>query len=144
MNANQAGAVHLEQQEGVTACGASERVIAIGAGWMALAVTAGALGAHSLKSHFVEEGLDWWRTAVLYHALHALGLVGYGLFLRGRALRPWPGILFTLGILLFAGSLYPMALGAPHWLGMITPLGGSAWIAGWVGFALQARGSRAT
>ncbi len=123
---------------------ASERWISIGAGLMALGVTLGALGAHSLKVHFVEEGLDWWRTAVLYHMLHALGLLGYGLFLRGRTLRPWPGQLFVLGILLFAGSLYPMALGAPHWLGMITPLGGSAWILGWIGFTLQARSTRAS
>jgi uncharacterized membrane protein YgdD (TMEM256/DUF423 family) len=119
---------------------ASERWISIGAGLMALVVLTGALGAHSLAPHFVaERGAEWWGKAVLYHALHALGVLAYGLFLRGRSCRPWPACCFAVGILLFSGSLYAMALGAPRWFGMITPFGGTIWIVAWIGFAVQAR-----
>lgn len=120
----------------------AERCIAIGAALMALAVLAGALGAHTLASRFVaEHGAEWWEKAARYHALHALGLIGYGLFLRGRSCSPWPACCFEAGILLFSGSLYAMALGAPRWLGMVTPCGGTVWIVAWIGFAVQARGS---
>lgn len=118
----------------------SERWISIGAGLMALAVLAGALGAHTLAPHFVaERGAEWWEKAARYHALHALGTIGYGLFLRGRAHGAWPGCCFTVGSVLFSGSLYAMALGAPRWFGMITPFGGTVWIVAWIGFAVQAR-----
>ncbi|MBK7642446.1 MAG: DUF423 domain-containing protein [Planctomycetes bacterium] len=113
--------------------------VSIGAALMALVVLTGALGAHMLGPHFVEKGAEWWGKAVLYHALHALGVLVYGLYLRGRANRPWPACCFAIGILLFSGSLYAMALGAPTWLGMITPVGGTLWIVAWIGFAAQAR-----
>jgi uncharacterized membrane protein YgdD (TMEM256/DUF423 family) len=120
----------------------SERWIRAGAAWMALAVATGALGAHTLAAYFVaERGAEWWGKAVLYHALHALGLLAYGLFLRGRERRAWPAWCFALGIVLFSGSLYALALGAPRALGMITPFGGTIWIGGWIGFAVQARGT---
>jgi uncharacterized membrane protein YgdD (TMEM256/DUF423 family) len=120
----------------------SERWISGGAGLMALAVLAGALGAHSLAPHFVaERGAEWWEKAARYHALHALALIVYGLFLRGRPCRSWPACCFAVGILLFSGSLYAMALGAPRWLGGITPFGGALWIVAWIGFAVQARGA---
>jgi len=118
------------------------RWISIGAALMALAVLAGALGAHTLASQFVaERGAEWWEKAARYHALHALGLVGYGLFLRGQPRNSWPACCFAVGTLLFSGSLYALALGAPRWLGMITPFGGTIWIVAWIGFAVQARGS---
>jgi len=118
----------------------SESWISWGAGLMALAVLAGALGAHLLAPSFVaERGAEWWEKAARYHALHALGILGYGLFLRGRKPRSWPAWCFALGILFFSGSLYAMALGAPRWFGMITPFGGALWIVAWIGFAVQAR-----
>jgi len=124
----------------VSGAEASGRWISAGAAWMALAVASGALGAHSLAPYFVaERGAEWWGKAVLYHALHALGLLAYGLFLRGRPQREWPAWCLALGIPLFSGSLYAMALGAPRALGMVTPLGGALWIAAWIGFAVQAR-----
>ncbi len=116
--------------------------LSIGAGLMALAVLAGALGAHSLAPHFVaERGAEWWEKAARYHALHALGILVYGLFRSERSCKAWPAWCFALGILLFSGSLYAMALGAPRWLGMITPFGGTIWIVAWIGFAVQARGA---
>ena len=102
---------------------------------MALAVALGAFGAHALKARLAPEMLDVWRTGVTYHAWHSLALVAVGLLmlhvpdsapLRGAA---W---LFVAGIVLFAGSLYALALGAPNGLGAITPFGGLAFIAGWI------------
>ena len=118
----------------------SERWISIGAGLMALAVLTGALGAHSLAPHFVAaRGAEWWEKAARYHGMHALGIIGYGLFLRGRSCKSWPACCFAIGTLLFSGSLYAMALGAPRWFGMITPFGGTLWIVAWIAFAVQAR-----
>jgi uncharacterized membrane protein YgdD (TMEM256/DUF423 family) len=86
-----------------------------------------------------------WDTAVRYHFFQALGLIGVGLALRGlegaaaaapaaRALRT-AAALIVAGVILFCGSLYALALGAPRALGALTPLGGLAWIAAWLLFA---------
>ena len=79
-----------------------------------------------------------WQTAVNYHVWHALALalaVGFG---RGRSGR-FAVTAFAIGIVLFSGSLYALALGAPRWTGIITPLGGLAFIAGWVALGLSLR-----
>jgi len=101
---------------------------------MAIAVAFGAFGAHALKGRVAPEALALWQTGVEYHAWHALGLLATGvLMLRmpgARGLRHVV-LLFASGILLFSGSLYGLALCAPRALGMVTPLGGVAFIAGW-------------
>lgn len=117
--------------------------IAIGASSAALAVALGAFGAHGLKERLSADELDIWKTGVLYQALHALALVLYGLFQERRACRGWPGAAFAIGSLVFCGTLYWIALGGPRGLGRITPLGGLAMIAGWIGFAVQAFRNRA-
>ncbi len=98
-----------------------------------LAVALGAFGAHGLEATFAEVGdkaLDWWRTATLYHLLHAAALLAIGSADATR--RPGAaGWAFTAGIALFSGSLYAMAVGAPRWLGMVTPVGGLCLLAGW-------------
>jgi uncharacterized membrane protein YgdD (TMEM256/DUF423 family) len=112
--------------------------IAIGATLGALAVITGAFGAHGLKDRLTVEELEVWKTGVLYHALHATALVLYGLFdreARGRV----AGWAFVIGIALFSGSLYALALGAPHGVGAITPFGGASLIVGWLAFAWRAR-----
>jgi uncharacterized membrane protein YgdD (TMEM256/DUF423 family) len=110
----------------------------IGAGLGALAVVTGAFGAHALKDTLTPEALELWHTAVLYHALHAIALVLYGLLDReGKA--NFPGRSFTGGIALFSGSLYALALGAPKWTGLVTPVGGVLLILGWIAFAWRAR-----
>ena len=76
-----------------------------------------------------------WHTAVQYHAWHALGLLAVG-FLEPSTWSRAAGVLLLAGIALFSGSLYALALGAPRSLGMVTPFGGLAFIAGWVCFAL--------
>jgi uncharacterized membrane protein YgdD (TMEM256/DUF423 family) len=82
--------------------------------------------------------LGVWQTAVQYHAWHALGLLAVGLagfHLGGNGLKA-AGWLLVAGIVLFSGSLYALALGAPKGLGVVTPVGGLAFILGWIAFAL--------
>lgn len=79
-----------------------------------------------------------WQTAAQYHAWHALGLVLVGLsgfHIEGSWIRA-AGWLLLAGIVLFSGSLYALALGAPRALGMVTPVGGLAFILGWIAFAI--------
>ena len=76
-------------------------------------------------------------SAVTYHFFNALGLLGIGLTLRfvnGPAVR-WAAVLILIGIVLFSGSLYVLTFGAPRPIGIVTPFGGLALIAGWICFA---------
>jgi uncharacterized membrane protein YgdD (TMEM256/DUF423 family) len=94
-----------------------------------LAVALGAFGAHALKSVIESHGLiDVWNKAVLYHFVHAIALLIFALY--GASNRGAWWFLFA-GILLFSGSLYTMALTNIRWLGVITPLGGICFLAGW-------------
>lgn len=104
----------------------------------ASAVLLGAFGAHALRGVLDARGTELWHTAVNYHVWHALALavaVGLG---RGRSRRV-AMVAFVVGIMLFSGSLYALALGAPRWVGVITPFGGLAFVAGWLalGWALR-------
>lgn len=112
-----------------------------GAVSMAAVVGLGAFGAHLLKAKLSPEALGWWHTGVLYQALHALGLFAVDRVRAGGGgrLASGAGMAFGLGTLLFSGSLYVMALSGLRWLGAITPLGGTAFIAGWICLALAAR-----
>jgi uncharacterized membrane protein YgdD (TMEM256/DUF423 family) len=115
----------------------SRRVLLIAALLLAFATLCGALGAHALKVRLGPERLALWDTAVRYHFLQSLGLMGIGLSLHtfdDRALRA-SAALIAAGIVLFCGSLYGLSLGAPRAWGALTPLGGLAWIAGWLLFA---------
>lgn len=108
---------------------------------MAAAVGAGAFGAHALRTRIDAAALATWSTAVQYHAWHALGLLAVGLYMLhapDRAGLPLAGWLFVAGIVLFSGSLYALALGAPRGMGAITPLGGVAFLAGWAVLAWAA------
>ena len=81
-----------------------------------------------------------YETAVRHHFYHSLGLLGIGLALRtvdSGSLR-WAALLIVIGLGLFSGSLYALTLGAPRALGILTPLGGLALIAGWLLFAFAA------
>jgi len=121
----------------------SGRVLALAALLLALATACGAFGAHALKSQLPPERLQVWDTAVRYQFFQALGLLAVGLTLRvlGAAAPPraaglvrTAAVLIATGVVLFCGSLYALALGAPRALGLLTPLGGVAWIAAWVLF----------
>jgi uncharacterized membrane protein YgdD (TMEM256/DUF423 family) len=101
----------------------------------ALAVGLGAFGAHGLKARLPSDMLAVWHTAVQYHAWHALGLLAVGLSTDNIWARS-AGWLLVAGIALFSGSLYALSLGAPRGLGAVTPLGGTAFILGWIAFAI--------
>lgn len=98
------------------------------------AVALGAFGAHALQGHLDETALRVWHTAVQYQFWHMLALLGVCALAPARGSRAWrtSGILFVAGTAIFSGSLYALALGAPRWVGAVTPLGGLALIAGWV------------
>lgn len=98
----------------------------------ALAVVLGAFGAHALRDRLGEADRAIFETAARYHLLHALAaVVAAERAARARAAST-AGWAFVVGILLFSGSLYGMALGGPRLLGAITPLGGVAFILGWL------------
>jgi uncharacterized membrane protein YgdD (TMEM256/DUF423 family) len=116
---------------------AARRVLGAAGLLLAFATVAGALGAHTLKSHWPAQRLEVYDTAVRYQFYHSLGLLGVGLALRTHdvgALRA-AALLIIMGIVLFSGSLYALTLDAPRVIGAITPIGGLALIAGWLAFA---------
>ncbi len=95
-------------------------------------VALGAFGAHELRNRLSPEMLSVWHTGVLYHLLHALVLLGLSLFAKvsGADIR-WGACFFVIGIALFSGSLYALALTGIRPLGAITPFGGTAFLIGW-------------
>lgn len=110
------------------------RWITVAAGLLGLVgVALGAFGAHGLRATLEAHGsIETWRTAVLYHLLHAVALLA----LAGwRDSHGGPGAkvawCWLAGVALFSGSLYWLALGGPKFLGPITPLGGVLLLTGW-------------
>jgi uncharacterized membrane protein YgdD (TMEM256/DUF423 family) len=115
----------------------ARKTLAIAGALIALATVLGAFGAHALKAHLSQDKLLVYETAVRYHFIHALGLLAIGVLLRsvdGELLR-WSATLVLIGIILFSGSLYWLTFGAPRIVGVVTPIGGLALIAGWILFA---------
>lgn len=99
-----------------------------------IAVALGAFAAHGLKNMLSADLLLTFQTGVQYHMYHALALFGIGLLtlqFPNQTLLRTAGYLFLLGIVLFSGSLYVLALSGIRWLGAITPLGGVAFLAAW-------------
>ena len=114
--------------------------LAVGAALAALAVMIGAFGAHALKTRVSAEALVTFETGARYHMYHALALVAVGLCwarFGGVALHV-SGISFAIGIVLFSGSLYALSLSGIRVFGAITPLGGVAFITGWIALAVAA------
>lgn len=112
----------------------------LGAILSGLAVGTGAFGAHGLKARLSVEMLNTFEIAVRYHFYHALAL-----FVTAWACTRWPsatttaaGWLFIIGIVIFSGSLYTLTLTGMRWLGAITPIGGLAFLAGWLCLAWAA------
>ncbi|HUA79753.1 MAG TPA: DUF423 domain-containing protein [Dyella sp.] len=109
----------------------------------ASAVVLGAFGAHALKSVLDASHYELWHTAVEYHFWHALALALTVLGAKGRA-RQIAWLAFAVGIVLFSGSLYALALGATRWVGIATPLGGVAFIVGWIALGVGLRTASAS
>lgn len=118
-----------------------EKFCLISAGIQGLmAVSLGAFGAHGLKARLAAQNPDeaakilgWVETGSRYQLAHAAALLALAALLPRLAVGParLAGYSFSLGALLFSGTLYAMALGAPRWLGAVTPLGGLGLLAGW-------------
>ncbi len=125
--------------------------LALAALLLALATVAGAVGAHALPPEWSALRVQVYGTAVRYQFYQSLGLLGMGLWLNGRDLpdlasarrrsaqrcRQAAGTL-TVAIVLFCGSLYALSLGAPRWVGIVTPIGGGLMIGAWLIFAYGA------
>ena len=102
---------------------------------LAMAVALGAFGAHALRARLAPDALATYQTAVQYHFWHALGLMAVGILMaqrpaaRSLTIAAW---LLLVGLLLFSGSLYLLAVTGERWLGAVTPMGGGAFIAAWL------------
>ena len=110
---------------------------------MFLGVIFGAFGAHALKDTLTQEGKTTYQTAVLYHLVHGLALLAVGWLATLKPREPMidkAGWAFVIGILLFSGSLYLLSLTGAKKLGLISPLGGLAFLIGWLCLALAAKG----
>ncbi len=115
--------------------------IALGAWSAFLGVALGAFGAHALRQTISESAKAIYQTAVLYHFVHSFALIAVGWLATNKTtgnLTHPAGLAFTIGIVLFSGSLYLLSVSGARWLGMITPLGGLAFMAGWACLALAA------
>jgi len=114
----------------------------LGSGLAALGVAAGAFGAHGLRSRLAPDLLQVFETAVRYQLIHALGLFAVAWAIQrwggGGGAAPAAGWLFVAGIVVFSGSLYGLSLSGVRALGAVTPLGGLAFIAGWILLAASA------
>jgi len=106
-----------------------------------IGVALGAFGAHGLKTKVSPEMLTVWQTGVQYHLVHALGLVLIGILCQlmpETSMVRNAGWMILSGTVLFSGSLYVMVLSDIRALGMITPLGGVAFLVGWLLIAIAA------
>lgn len=122
----------------------------VGAGALSgfLTVALGAFGAHALREKLEPRALEVYQTAVQYQGVHALALILVGAWFAARpesaqgwagAVAPWG---FLVGMLLFSGSLYVLALTGVRWWGAVTPLGGVAFLLGWFALAWTALANR--
>ena len=113
----------------------SSLLFRLATGFCFLGVALGAFGAHALKGRLeAHPTTEVWKTAVLYHFIHALALLLLAVL---PTVSRATASLFVAGILLFSGSLYLLALTNVKWLGAITPLGGLCFLAGWIWLALR-------
>ncbi|MCB0352978.1 MAG: DUF423 domain-containing protein [Bdellovibrionales bacterium] len=115
-------------------------VCAVAALFLAAGVALGAFGAHGLKEVLDAYGRDIWEKAAFYHLTHSLGALIVGLlglipaanFLSSTKIA-W---VLLIGVVIFSGSLYLLAVTKQRWLGAITPIGGSAFIVAWIWLAI--------
>lgn len=112
-----------------------ERVFLLAGSLLGFAgVAAGAFGAHALRGSLSARDLEIFETAVRYQLIHALALLVVGLWLvqRPSGLLAIAGWSFIAGVAVFSGSLYALVLTQTRWLGAVTPLGGVAFLLGWL------------
>ena len=103
-----------------------------------MAVAVGAFAAHGVQD---PKAAEWLRTGATYGFMHTMATFACATFINVGALRARHAPAFFLsGVVLFSGSLYAMAAGAPRWLGAVTPIGGLLFLIGWGVLAWAARG----
>jgi uncharacterized membrane protein YgdD (TMEM256/DUF423 family) len=112
-------------------------------------VLAGTFGAHGLKGRLAENLLSDYHTGVLYHLIHAVALLGVAIVAASPALSRSrvvvaAGWCMLVGIVVFSGSLYALAITGAKWLGMVTPFGGVSFLVGWALLAVAAWPERPT
>ncbi|OPA80815.1 hypothetical protein BVG16_00200 [Paenibacillus selenitireducens] len=117
------------------------KYVVIGSLNLLVAVALGAFGAHGLKSILTVSQLNTYETGVHYHMIHALGILLIAVL--SAHLKPsrqllWSGRMLFAGIICFSGSLYVLSVTGITWLGIITPIGGVAFIIGWLLLAVAA------
>jgi uncharacterized membrane protein YgdD (TMEM256/DUF423 family) len=105
-----------------------------------LAVASGAFGAHGLQGRIDAHGLEIWETGARYHMYHALamGLAAFAIRGASAGAAQAAAIFFLVGIVLFSGSLYVLAVTGIRGLGIVTPFGGLAFLVGWGALAYAA------
>ena len=107
----------------------------------ALAVGIGAFGAHGLRDRLDTYAMQIYEKAVFYHIVHALGILLVACLAANKVISVDSSqrvlLLLFLGIIIFSGSLYALALTQQKWLGMVTPIGGLSFIAAWIFLALS-------
>lgn len=124
---------------------AARTFLILGAANAALAVLLGAFGAHSLKTRLATDMLAVYQTGLQYHLFHALGLLTVGFAIKQVGDSAWlrrSGWLMLAGIFIFSGSLYLLSITGLRGLGAVTPLGGIAFVAAWVSFAVAVMKNR--
>jgi len=111
----------------------TNRILVIGALIAGVGVAAGAFGAHGLRPILTDKMMAVFETGVRYHLVHALAMLIAGLSAHwfGHRIFVSAGWSFCIGILVFSGSLYTLALSGVRTLGMLTPFGGLAFLIGW-------------
>ena len=123
------------------------KLFSLGALVVLISVALGAFGAHALEAKLDARALNSWHTAARYQTFHGIALILTALAhekYAGRALRI-AGVAFVVGLVLFCGSLYALALGSPRAFGAVAPIGGLSFMVGWGALAVApfsaARGS---
>ncbi|KZN32565.1 hypothetical protein N474_18445 [Pseudoalteromonas luteoviolacea CPMOR-2] len=104
----------------------------IGSTFCMLSVALGAFAAHGLKSHVSDYAVGIFKTAAEYQMTHGLAIIAVAFLIKWGMQIKWAGYLFSVGVLLFSGSLYLLALTGAKWLGPVTPIGGMCFIFGWL------------
>lgn len=116
----------------------SPRLFATGAALVALAIAAGAFGAHALRERLTVERLAVFETGARYHMYGALGVLILAWAVDRGLADARAGWLLVVGTAIFAGTLYALALTGVRWLGAITPIGGTAMLVAWAWVAITA------
>lgn len=115
-----------------------QKLFAAGAALAALAIAAGAFGAHALKKRLADDMLTIFETGARYHLAGALGVMAIALAAAHGVRATTPGWLVAGGTVVFAGTLYALALTGAKWWGAITPIGGTAMLVGFAWVAVAA------